>query len=60
MGEGGKHLQKAASDDINKYLEDVAPEGVDEHDALMAKLRDETNAAESELPTEAAATGKWQ
>ena len=60
MGEGGRHLQQAAIDDVKGYMEDVAPDGVDEHDALIAKLRDETNAAQSELPTEAAATGKWQ
>ncbi|DBB02711.1 TPA: hypothetical protein ACH3X3_011658 [Trebouxia sp. C0006] len=60
MGEGGEHLQKAASGDIAHYLEDVAPDGVDEHDAMMAKLRDETQAAQGNLPTEAAATGKWQ
>jgi len=60
MGEGGKHLQKAASEDIDRYLEDVAPDGVDEHDAMMAKLRDETQASQGNLPTEAAATGKWQ
>ena len=60
MGEGGKHLQKAAADDIDSYMQDVAPDGVDEHDALIAKLRDETNAAQGHLPTEAAATGKWQ
>ncbi len=60
MGEGGEHLQKAASEDIDHYLEGVAPDGVDEHDAMMAKLRDETQAAQGNLPTEAAATGKWQ
>ena len=60
MGEGGEHLQKAASEDKDKYLRDVAPDGVDEHDALIAKLRDETHAAQADLPTEAAATGKWQ
>ena len=60
MGKGGEHLQKAASGDIAHYLEDVAPDGVDEHDAMMAKLRDETQAAQGNLPTEAAATGKWQ
>lgn len=60
MGEGGEHLQKAAADDIDSYLRDVAPDGVDEHDALMAKLRDEINASEAHLPTDPAATGKWQ
>lgn len=60
MGKGGEHLQKAASEDIDNYLNNVAPDGVDEHDALMAKLRDETQAAQGNLPTEAAATGKWQ
>ena len=60
MGEGGEHLQKAASEDIDNYLRDVAPDGVVEHDALIAKLRDETHAAQADLPTEAAATGKWQ
>lgn len=60
MGEGGKHLQQAAADDVESYMKDVAPDGVDEHDALIAKLRDETNAAQGDLPTEAAATGKWQ
>ena len=60
MRKGGEHLQKAASEDIDHYLEHVAPDGVDEHDAMMAKLRDETRAAQGNLPTEAAATGKWQ
>lgn len=53
-------MQKAAADDIASYMKDVAPDGVDEHDALMAKLRDEINAGQADLPTEAAATGKWQ
>ena len=60
MGEGGEHLQQAAADDIDSYKKDVAPDGVDEHDALIAKLRDETNAAQGKLPTESATTGKWQ
>ena len=60
MGEGGKHLQEAAKEDVDKYLNDIAPDGVDEHDALIAKLRDETKAAQGDLPTKAAATGKWQ
>ena len=60
MGEGGKHLQQAAKEDVDQYLNDVAPDGVDEHDALIAKLRDETKAAQGDLPTQAAATGNWQ
>ena len=60
MGKGGEHLQKAAADDVETYLTDVAPDGVDEHDALIAKLRDEISAGPSELPTDAAKTGKWQ
>ena len=60
MGEGGKHLQQAAKEDVDNYLNDVAPDGVDEHDALIAKLRDETKAAQGDLPTEAAETGNWQ
>lgn len=60
MGQGGEHLQKAAKEDVEEYMDDVAPDGVDEHDALIAKLRDETKAEQGDLPTEAAATGKWQ
>ena len=60
LGEAAEHLEKAAEEDLDNYMQNVAPDGVDEHTAMLAKLRDETKAAEGNLPTEAAATGKWQ
>ena len=60
LGEAAEHLEKAAEEDLDNYMQNVAPDGVDEHTAMLAKLRDETKAAEGSLPTDAAATGKWQ
>lgn len=60
LGDAAVHLEKAAEEDLDNYMQNVAPDGVDEHTAMLAKLRDETKAAEGNLPTEPAATGKWQ
>lgn len=60
MGEAAEHLEKAAEEDLDNYMQNVAPDGVDEHTAMLAKLRDETKTEKGSLPTEAAATGKWQ
>lgn len=60
LGDAAVHLEKAAEEDLDDYMDKVAPEGVDKHTAMLAKLRDETQAAQAGLPTDAAATGKWQ
>lgn len=58
LGEAAEHLEKAAEEDLDNYMQNVAPDGVVEHTAMKAKIRDETKAAEGNLPTHAAATGK--
>ena len=58
LGEAGEHLEKAAEEDAAEWKQEHPDQK--EHEALIAKLREEVEAETQVISTEPAATGDWK
>ena len=58
MGEAGEHLEKATEEDVADWRQEHPDQ--EEHEALVAKLREEVEAETQGISTEPAATGEWK